>query len=97
MCRCRIAPEVDGREWTKRVLHNRLPVMVHFWSEALVPRRSAAMGTVVDAVALEFAGKMDAVRAPGAQPGFHGALHLHRTLPTVGPSSWATTAASDLV
>jgi len=51
------------------VLHNRLPVMVHFWSETFVPHRSAALAPVVDEVAIEFAGKMDAVRTRGTAGG----------------------------
>lgn len=57
-----IAPVVSSWDWSQRVLQNQLPVMVHFWSESYEPKRSAALAPVIDEVALEFAGKMAAVR-----------------------------------
>jgi hypothetical protein len=48
-------------DWTRRVLENQLPVMVHLWSDIHVRRRTLAQAPVVDEVAREFEGKLEAV------------------------------------
>ena len=47
------------------MLHKQLPVMVHFWSESYEHERSVALAPLIAEVALEFAGKMAAVRMWG--------------------------------
>ena len=44
------------------MLQNQLPVMLHLWSEMNVPRRSKALAPVLDEIAHEFEGQLDAVR-----------------------------------
>ncbi len=61
-------------QWKKRVLDNPLPVMVHLWSETMVPARSKALAPIVAEVALEFSGRIDAVRAST----YHAVYHQWR-------------------
>ena len=60
-----IAPEVRSWQWKERVLDCERLVMVHLWSKAHVPTRSAALAPVMDDVVRAFDGKIDAVRGLG--------------------------------
>jgi len=50
------------------VLENPRPVMVLLWSEAFVPKCSAALATVLDEIVIDFDGNLDAVRASSMVP-----------------------------
>ena len=57
-----VAPEIESRVWTSRVLQSPLPVMVHFFANINLPFRCSSMAPVIDDVARKYAGKLDAVR-----------------------------------
>jgi hypothetical protein len=86
--------------WQQRVLRNPLPVMVHVWSETLAPERSEKLAPIIDDVAIEFAGKMEAVRTLGVSMMLCGIApsssvtlcQQYRSLLHVQSKSWPTTA-----
>ncbi len=55
------ASQVTPKEWRHRVLENPLPVMVHLWSETRVARRSATLASILDDIARDFEGKLEAL------------------------------------